>query len=228
MARKPDAWMPFHIGDYLKDTQHLTRDQHGAYFLLLLAYWSNGGPIRADDKALAAIAKATPPEWRRLRPVMASFFSERDGYWHQKRADAELAKATKFVEAKAAAGKRGAETRWQANSKTMAELSNSQDQTDAPLPQPIPQRIDRKTRSSLMNDVGAGLGSDWRFGVTITDPNDRLARFQKTLAEAFPSDGWLIVEAAADPHAKEHERCLDLCKVKAKELGKGWPRQWPS
>src|SRR4051812_41677706 len=109
MARKPDDWMPLHIGEYHADTTHLTRDMHGAYFLLLMAYWRRGGPLPADDGRLAATAKATATEWRKLRPVLAEFFTERDGHWHQKRADAELAKATRMTEAKALAGKKGAD-----------------------------------------------------------------------------------------------------------------------
>lgn len=152
MARKPDDWMPLRIGLYLADTTHLTRDQHGAYLLLLMGYWMRGGALPADDRQLATISKCTLPEWRRMRPVMVTFFSERDGKWFQKRAEEELEKARKFVDAKSGAGKKGAEKRWQtdgkANGKRMAEPSNSHWQTDAPLPSPLPsEKEDTSLRS---------------------------------------------------------------------------------
>src|ERR1700675_2869258 len=98
--------MPLHIGDYHADTTHLTRDQHGAYILLLMAYWRRGGPLPADDVRLAIITKSTVREWSKLRNVMLEFFLEKDGLWYQKRADEELVKAVARTEAKAAAGKR--------------------------------------------------------------------------------------------------------------------------
>lgn len=95
MSNRPDSFMPFYVGDYLRDTLALTRDQHGAYCLLLMAYWGNGGPLPNDDDALAAITKATPQEWKKLRPVMLRYFEEDDGLWHQKRADREIVSAQK-------------------------------------------------------------------------------------------------------------------------------------
>ena len=135
MARKPDDWMPLRIGKYLQDTSHLTREQHGGYFLLLMAYWSNGGPLLDNDARLAAITKATASEWKRLRPVLAEFFLIEDGFWHQKRADHELAKARTIVSERSRVGKLGADARWQTDAaddgKGMANGMAKASQTDS-------------------------------------------------------------------------------------------------
>lgn len=128
---KPDSFMPLFIADYLADTTHLERDEHGAYFLLLMAYWRNGGPLMADDARLSRIAKASPTEWKRLRPVMLEFFTEEDGVWISKRSDIEIEKATRRMEAKSSAGKRGAESRWQTHSNRI----------DLPLAEPVAEAI---------------------------------------------------------------------------------------
>lgn len=92
-SNEVESFMPLWIADYLADTTHLTTLQHGAYDLLLYAYWRRGGPLPDDNARLAAIAKMTPKDWLKMRPVMAEFFRIEDGHWHQKRAEEELAKA---------------------------------------------------------------------------------------------------------------------------------------
>lgn len=104
-----DAYMPLWIGDYLADTPHLTTEQHGAYLLLLMAYWRKGGPLPADEPTLARIAKMTTHKWKATRPVMVALFVEEGGVWRSKRADAELEKANALKAARSASGKRGAE-----------------------------------------------------------------------------------------------------------------------
>ena len=42
------TWMPLYVGDYVGDTLHLELDEHGAYFLLMMTYWRNGGAIKPE------------------------------------------------------------------------------------------------------------------------------------------------------------------------------------
>ena len=109
---RADWWMPLHVSDYLRDTSRLTREQHGAYVLLLMDYWISGPPPDDDDQ-LAVIVKATPQEWRRLRTVMLHFFTiDSNKCWRQKRLDAEIERAyavhqQRLTAARASATSRG-------------------------------------------------------------------------------------------------------------------------
>ena len=99
MSNAVEGFMPWWVADYFRDTMHLTRDQHGGYMMLLGAYWTRGGPLPDNDAMLAAIVKATPAEWKKLRPVLSGFFIVGDGVWRQKRAEEEIAKALAQKEA---------------------------------------------------------------------------------------------------------------------------------
>jgi uncharacterized protein YdaU (DUF1376 family) len=68
---KQSVWMPVYIGDYLGDTQRLTTEQHGAYFLLLLDYWRNGPPP-ADDSILSSITRLKPARFRKHKSTLLS------------------------------------------------------------------------------------------------------------------------------------------------------------
>lgn len=104
-----DVWFPLVVGDYLKATSRLTTEQHGAYLLLLIDYWTEGPPPD-DDAALAAITRMDARRWRATRPVLLKYFRIEDGVWRNKRSDEERARwaerKRKFTE-RAAAGGRG-------------------------------------------------------------------------------------------------------------------------
>lgn len=114
---KVDAWMPLWIGAYLADTMTLTTQQHGAYLLLLFAYWRNRGPLDDDDEDLSSIVKASPAEWKKLRTKLARFFTIDNGMWAHGRADKELATAGIRKANAVSKAKAGAEARWKKGQK---------------------------------------------------------------------------------------------------------------
>jgi uncharacterized protein YdaU (DUF1376 family) len=105
-------YIPFYVGDYLADTTHLTRSEHGAYLLLLMAMWRGGGKLAADDDRLARLAHCSDAEWAGMRSTILSFFRCRGGVLRQKRLTAEYAKYTDTIAKRSAAGKRNARKRY--------------------------------------------------------------------------------------------------------------------
>lgn len=78
----------FHIGDYLKDTRHLSNDEDLAYRRLLDIYYDTEQPITLETQSLS----------RRLQlgtdcllSVLSEFFVKCEDGWHNPRCDAEIA-----------------------------------------------------------------------------------------------------------------------------------------
>lgn len=53
MSNKP--WMPLYVGDYIRDTRHLSQGQHGAFLLLICHQWVTGKPIPLDENQIFRI-----------------------------------------------------------------------------------------------------------------------------------------------------------------------------
>jgi uncharacterized protein YdaU (DUF1376 family) len=95
--------MPIHIGDLLRDTGHLRAMLFGAYMLLLFHHWSTGS-LPDDDEQLSAIARLSPVEWKKARPILIKFFDEG---WHHGRVEEDLAAAKASYQKRAKAGSEG-------------------------------------------------------------------------------------------------------------------------
>lgn len=80
-----------HIGDYLKDTAHLSLLEHGVYGRLLDVYYIREAPI-SDDQAARLVGARAPDEVAAVRAVLAEFFVLADGAWHHSRCDREIAR----------------------------------------------------------------------------------------------------------------------------------------
>lgn len=85
-------YMPLYIADYMADAAHLSTLEHGAYLLLIMAYWQRGEALPDDDKKLARIAGLTPANWARIAPVMREFFETLGNSLVHHRVERELTK----------------------------------------------------------------------------------------------------------------------------------------
>lgn len=95
-----------HLGDYAKDTRHLSLAEHGAYCLLLDYYYSTERPI-PDDRCERIANAYTDEERKAVRNVLEAFFTLAPEGWRNQRADEEIAEFhAKSLKAKASAEKR--------------------------------------------------------------------------------------------------------------------------
>lgn len=83
-----------HLGDYAKDTGHLSMLEHGAYRILLDRYYSTEAGIPAAQAYRLARARSDE-ERQAVDVVLEEFFELVDGVWHNGRADEEIAKERK-------------------------------------------------------------------------------------------------------------------------------------
>jgi uncharacterized protein YdaU (DUF1376 family) len=117
-------WMPLDIDAYLADTGHLSVVEHGAYMLLIMRYWKDGG-LPDDEERVRVFSRLSPSQWADSRSNLAAFF---DGNWHHKRIDAELVKASEIIAKRKSAGQ-------QRHSKSSA----CAEQVLTPIPIPLPE-----------------------------------------------------------------------------------------
>lgn len=146
---KPDAWMPFYTGDYLRATLGLSLAEHGAYCLTIFKYWDKGCPLTE-----AEAARIVGPH----RDVVAGFFQVTDGLWRHKRIEEELAKA-KVISEKRSRAAMQMHSKCSANAVQMHTQSQSQSQSQLPS-QPKSQTTAYAPSGAIQDFVMAwnGLG----------------------------------------------------------------------
>lgn len=144
-ASDVDLWFPFFIGDYLSDTMHLTTEEHGAYMLLIMAYWKNGGPLADKQNSLCSITRLHGDAWSNAQAVLEEFFSIENGFWIHSRIDEELKKARALKAKKVEKARKAAAARWKKHEKcsddaqgyAQALLEDVLEECPSPSPSPI-------------------------------------------------------------------------------------------
>lgn len=116
-----------HIGDYLKDTAHLSLLEHGIYTRLLDIYYTKESGINEADAARLVGARSKD-EKVALASVLNEFFCLSDGIYTQARADMEIERLNdKRSKASASASARWSHVKRSAN----AMRTHSERTTDA-------------------------------------------------------------------------------------------------
>lgn len=95
---------PFHPGDYMLDTAHLTLEEDATYRRALDLYYVSEGPL-ADDKR--TLSKRLRVAEQTLAAVLSEFFVLQDDGWHHARCDAEIQRYKDKSEKAKLAGSKG-------------------------------------------------------------------------------------------------------------------------
>jgi len=100
---------PRHIGDWIRDTAHLSEVEECIYSRMVDQYYAREKALPADRAQVCRLVRATTREARKaVDTVLEEFFAAEPDGWHQKRCDEELAK---YAEKSAKASKSAA-ARW--------------------------------------------------------------------------------------------------------------------
>jgi len=128
---KIDIWMPFYVGDYLRDTMGLTAEEHGIYMLLLMHYWSEK-ELTDDLSTLLVVTRQQLGTDQVLQKILNKFFIHENGRYIQKRIQAEIEKSEKIREK----NQKNAQKRW-GNAKPVPNGCQNDAKYDA---KPVPNR----------------------------------------------------------------------------------------
>ncbi len=130
--------MQLYVGDYLRDTRHLTAEQHGAYMLLLMSMWAAGGPLPNDAGKLARLASCTRVRWAKIADEVMEFFEVQGDVITQPRLMKELEKAQEKSIKRAEAGSRGGRAKaLKTNEPTVANATGLLCHSSEPEPEKI-------------------------------------------------------------------------------------------
>ena len=130
---------PFHIGDYISHTNHLTDEEDLAYRRMIDLYYQSEQPFN-DSSTVARRIKASVET---VESILNEFFTyEDDNFWHNKRIDEEIAKYHGRLEQASRAGKASAEARFNKRSTSVQPTKNQEPRTknhnkDIPPPEGV-------------------------------------------------------------------------------------------
>ena len=114
----------FHVGDYRRDTAHLSLLEHGVYRQLLDWYFLDETPIpRETESVFRRLSARTDDEKKAVLAVLNDFFALTDAGYVQERAEREIITYQKQAENARENGRKGGRPRKDAGEKTKKNQS---------------------------------------------------------------------------------------------------------
>ena len=205
-------YYPFHIGDYLSATRHLSWEEDAAFRRLLDTYYTTERALPADLRQVCRLVLATTETQRQaVETVLGEFFQLTDSGWANTRADAEIVEMKERQSiAKAKANKRwdkhraehsNAQNMLQHKENDAAALKNDADAmlpTPTPTPTPTPitakavERVPRKKQQVALPDGfepnDTGMSAAKAKGVEVQAELEKFKNYH--LAKASTMADW--------------------------------------
>ena len=194
-----------HLGDYMRDTAHLSLIEDGVYRRLIDAYYAREKPLPLDLGECCKLARVSAKgERSAVAYVLKEFFEAEDDGYHQKRCDEVIAK----FRDKSEKAKRSAKSRW-THSEGNADAMRTHSEGNAPNNQsPVTSNQEEALRASraptpagemaiALRNLGVAVKStdpvlhDWlRDGYTTQQAVDAvgIARIRKPHPEVIPAN----------------------------------------
>lgn len=153
--------MPIYIGDYLKDTMHLTIEQHGSYFLILLDMWNHNGKIPDEMGYLSRVTRTTPEHFEKniYHQIWGYFYQTEHGLLGHSRIDSELKKSKDRRLIAQQNGKKGGrpktqpQTQKEPTGKPIANPTLNPEKSSSPSPSPSYKKKKREFKPPTLLDV---------------------------------------------------------------------------
>jgi len=140
-----NPWFPFYMGEYLRDTQHLSTLEHGAYLKLIIHYYATQEPIPNDDELLRQITCLTKHNWKKISLKIKNLFEINEKSLVQKRIEQELAKTKNISEIRRIAALKSHRSRSEAEKDSSISTANAKLLQVQSQPQSQPQKKEKST-----------------------------------------------------------------------------------
>lgn len=215
-------YYPFHIGDYVSATRHLSWCEDAAFRRLLDTYYTTEKPLPEDLRAVCRLVLATTEEQREaVRIVLEEFFELTECGWINHRADVEIAAMRKKQQdQRDKANKRwkkpstepGSASAVPQHKESDAAASNSDANAMPPTPTPTPKEQEKPKDRRVAALTTGQLQAD---GLSEETADEWLAHRKRKGSPLTPR-AWASLKAEVSKAGWTLEDAVQ------KALGRGW------
>lgn len=157
---------PFRIGDYLRKTRGLDAAEHGAYLLLLLEMYANGGSVADTDRLQHVCAVRSKAQWRKIKPVIFALCEVSNGVVFQTKVIETLQEIEKISEKRSEVAKRRFTKKPNKNNEGVMQKHSNSNANQKPKTIYIKNMGEEGTKERVLFDLvkaaqGEGVWASW-------------------------------------------------------------------